>query len=183
MMFQGLCCECTQRSKIMNWKWCQTQHFCKQHETFVTQWQKDRRLAQALNTFWYFWISEAVGRLFICHYLTASEGERSAAWVMNIRLYRICVWYMRLVDNRHLVLPYGWTRLPRYKDSKHGGELPGTAEKQLASKRTGERTWLGFKIMTWAAPESFSRTCELVCSKMRDLPFKKKKNHSTPAKW
>lgn len=37
-----------------------------------------------------------------------------------------------------------------------------------------KRTWLWFKIMTWAAPESFSRTCELFCSKLRDLPWEKK---------
>lgn len=135
---------------------------------------KRQTTGTALQHIWYFWISEAVGRLFICHYLTVSAGGKktqSVTWVMNIRLYRVCVWYMRSVDNRHLVVPYGWTRLPRYKDSKYGGKLSGTGENSGSLPNEWKRTWLWFTIMTRAAPESFSRTCELLGSKIKDFLF------------
>lgn len=55
---------------------------------------KRQTIGTALKHIWYFWISEAVGRLFICHYLAASvRGEKCYASDEYPALSDVCVIY------------------------------------------------------------------------------------------
>ena len=54
---------------------------------------KRQTIGTALKHIWYFWISEAVGRLFICHYLTVGVEKKCYTSDEYPALSDMCVIY------------------------------------------------------------------------------------------